>query len=292
MSFFHRKEDPNTATPILPTVREPTLSPTVPHSMDEKRKDSASIIPPTKPPPSRNPSTRIQEPTRTTSQTKRQPPAPDRTKSTPSKKPKRPSLQRRRTTAQTRYIDMLLELDAVPKLHNILASFSTWILLAGYIVFPATFSKLDDKALDAKADSALKAHALATVRNVPLLYVAAFACGVGAAGCAWLWCKHRGNYVWVINRIFLPSLMNSVAGLISTLVNVYSAQNGQYSVTARATVVVTAALSVVASALFLLYNSVMLTLIKRKHQKETRALEGNMPDEEEPLPGSGAMRTV
>jgi hypothetical protein len=51
---------------------------------------------------------------------------------------------------------------------------------------------------------------------------------------------------------------------------------GQYSVTARATIVVTAALSVVACALFLLYNSVMLTVIKRRHAKETKALESIM----------------
>ncbi|KAF2448134.1 hypothetical protein P171DRAFT_328089, partial [Karstenula rhodostoma CBS 690.94] len=195
-------------------------------SMDEKRKDSATIMPPTKPAPSRNPSTRIQEPTRTHLQMKRNTSAIDRTKSTSSKKPapERPDLQRRRTTAQTRYIEMLLGLDNVSKLHNVLASFFTWILLAGYLVFPATFNKLNDKDLDAKADNALKEHALATVRNVPLLYIAAFACGIGVLGCVWLWWKHRGNYVWVINRVLLPSLMNSIAGLISTLVNVYSAQ--------------------------------------------------------------------
>jgi hypothetical protein len=51
---------------------------------------------------------------------------------------------------------------------------------------------------------------------------------------------------------------------------------GQYSVTARATIIVTAALSVVASALFLLYNSVMLTLIKRRHEKETKAVQSSM----------------
>lgn len=224
---FYRKKEKDVDEPVLPTVRAPTTSHSVPHSMDEKRKDSASITPPTKPAPSRNPSTRIQEPTRTPSQKKRNPQALDTTNSTSSKHPERPGLQRRRTTAQTRYIDMLLELDAVPKLHNILASFSTWILLAGYIVFPATFNKLNDKDLDAKADNALKEHALATVRNVPLLYVAAFACGLGVLGCVWLWWKHRTNYVWVINRVFLPSLMNSIAGLISTLVNVYSAQSGK-----------------------------------------------------------------
>jgi hypothetical protein len=64
--------------------------------------------------------------------------------------------------------------------------------------------------------------------NAPLLYVAGFACGIGVLGCTALWWKWRKNYVWVINRIFLPALMNSVAGLISTLVNVYSARDGMY----------------------------------------------------------------
>ena len=36
---------------------------------------------------------------------------------------------------------------------------------------------------------------------------------------------------------------------------------------------VTAALSVVASALFLLYNSIMLSLIRRTQDKDTRAVE-------------------
>lgn len=139
----------------------------------------------------------------------------------------RPGLQHRRTTAHTRYIDMLLGLDQVSPFHNILASCFVWILLAGYIVFPATFTSLQKSAFDDKADTRLKSQVLATARNIPLLYVAAVACGVGVLGCVWLWWKHRGNYVWVVNRIFLPSLMNSVAGLVSTLVNVYSAQEGE-----------------------------------------------------------------
>lgn len=155
-------------------------------------------------------------------------PDPIRSRNARSNPPQqRPGLQRRRTTARTRYIDMLLGLDAVSPLHNILASLFVWILLAGYIVFPATFTSLQKSSYDDKADTTLKAHALATARNLPLLYVAAVACGIGILGCVWLWWVHRSNYVWVINRIFLPSLLNSVAGLVSTLVNVYSAQNGR-----------------------------------------------------------------
>ena len=121
---------------------------------------------------------------------------------------------------------MLLGLDSVSPIHNILASLSVWILLAGYIVFPATFTKLQSDEMDEKANSNIEQHALRAVRNVPLLYVAAFACGIGVFGFLWLWWVHRKNYVWVINRIFMPALLNSIAGLVSTIVNVYSAQDG------------------------------------------------------------------
>lgn len=48
---------------------------------------------------------------------------------------------------------------------------------------------------------------------------------------------------------------------------------GQYSVTAKVTVIVTAACSAVAALLFLLYNMVMLKLVKRKHEREIRSAE-------------------
>ncbi|KAH8702896.1 hypothetical protein GQ44DRAFT_558279, partial [Phaeosphaeriaceae sp. PMI808] len=140
--------------------------------------------------------------------------------------PHRPALKRSATTARTRYIDMLLSLDAVPQTHNIVAALSVWILLAGYIVFPATFTKIQGPAYDDKAHTQLEKAALNTVRNVPLLYIAAVACGLGVLGCVWMWWVHRRNYVWVVNRIFMPATANSVAGLISTIVNVYSAQGG------------------------------------------------------------------
>jgi hypothetical protein len=214
----HRKKEHG----ALPIVEEAAKIPPPSKSMEEKRKDSATISSPvSKPLPTRNSSTRFQTPTQT-------PSTMHRNASAKSSNPTRPGLQRRRTTARTRYIDMLLGLDAVPPLHNILASLSVWILLAGYIVFPATFSKLQTDEVDDKADSQIKKYALNTVRNVPLLYVAAFACGLGVAGCLWLWWRHRKNYVWVINRVFLPALLNSIAGLISTIVNIYSAQNGTY----------------------------------------------------------------
>ncbi|KAF1995467.1 hypothetical protein P154DRAFT_474211 [Amniculicola lignicola CBS 123094] len=279
MRFFtsSRKADPGK----LPT-QEPKPLLGVTTTISGARKDSgitqntSRALPKTTSPkaplPARTTSTRFHSPTQSPNQ------SPTSSAHRPSKKyttmPKdkekaeRPGLQRRRTTAHTRYIDMLLGLDTVPKLHNFLASFFTWILLAGYIVFPATFNKFQkDKSTEEKG---WKGEALKTVKNVPLLYIAIFACAIGGIGCLWLWWRWRKNYVWVINRIFLPALMNSIAGLISTLVNVYSTQDGQYSVTAKSTIIVTSGFSVVAAALFLIYNSIMLMLVKKRHDRETR----------------------
>ena len=41
---------------------------------------------------------------------------------------------------QTLYVNMLLALDDISPLFNILASFFTWILLAGFLLFPGTFA--------------------------------------------------------------------------------------------------------------------------------------------------------
>ena len=92
---------------------------------------------------------------------------------------------------------MLLELDEIPRLHNIYASFFTWILLAGYIVFPATFTSLNknDKLAQAAKGNEIENEILNGVRNAPLIYIAAFCCGIGAVGMVWLWWKHRGNYM-------------------------------------------------------------------------------------------------
>ena len=42
----------------------------------------------------------------------------------------------------TRYVNMLLALDDIAPLFNMLASFFTWILLAGFLLFPGTFTSL------------------------------------------------------------------------------------------------------------------------------------------------------
>jgi hypothetical protein len=95
---------------------------------------------------------------------------------------------------------MLLNQDKISRFDNICAHFFTWILLAGYLVFPATFIHWSGRIPQTNVLGSFLNH---TFQNGPWLVVAAAACGIGVLGMAYLWIRHRKNYVWVINRIFL-----------------------------------------------------------------------------------------
>jgi hypothetical protein len=86
----------------------------------------------------------------------------------------------------------------------------------------------------------------------------------------WLWWRWHANYVWLLNRIFLPGCLNSLAGLVSTLINVYAQQGGIWSITARVTGIVTGSIMVVCGVLFGLYNFWILNKVKKRHDREMR----------------------
>jgi hypothetical protein len=184
-----------------------------------------------------------------------------------SKGPPRGRGLRRNNTIQSRYTEMLLNLDTIPRMHNICASFFSWLVLAGYVVFPGTFTSLSDLSDDPDVGdrSALASRVLTSVKNVPLLVVAALCCGVGVAGILWLAACHRRNYVWLLNRLFLPSVMNGLAGLISTLITVYTTQGGDWSVTAKVSAIVEGFCAGIGGILFVLFNNLLLQRVKRKH---------------------------
>lgn len=108
-------------------------------------------------------------------------------------------------SVQTRYMDMLLHLDNIPRLHNIMASAATWILLAGYVILPGTFTTLQDSKVVKNGGKGNVAEdvVVRAIRNAPLLWVGAIFCVIGAVGMISLWIRWRANYVWLINRIFL-----------------------------------------------------------------------------------------
>ena len=80
-------------------------------------------------------------------------------------KPERPAVQTAPSQMSTQYVNMLLALDAVPRMHNWMASFFTWILLAGFVIFPGTFSSISEIQV---ADGTIESRVLHAVQNIPL----------------------------------------------------------------------------------------------------------------------------
>jgi hypothetical protein len=103
----------------------------------------------------------------------------------------------------SRYMEMLLQLDKIPSFHNFFISCFTRLLLAGFIVSPATFTSKSNAAKNAANGNQTEQVILNTVQNVPLLWVATIFCLIGAIGISWLWWRWNGNYVWLVNKIFL-----------------------------------------------------------------------------------------
>ncbi|KAI9730633.1 MAG: hypothetical protein M1818_008115 [Claussenomyces sp. TS43310] len=181
----------------------------------------------------------------------------------------RPGAPERMNSVQTRYMNMLLALDTIPRLHNLYASFFLWILLAGFVIFPGTFTSISSLEDDQTVDNNVVAKTFfRAFKNTPLLIVAAMCCGIGAIGMLWLWYRWRQNYVWLLNKIFLPGCLNSLTGLISTLINIYSQQNGDWSVMAKVTAIVTGTSMVVLGGLFVIYNNGVLKRVKKSHSRD------------------------
>ncbi|PYH67161.1 uncharacterized protein BO88DRAFT_427304 [Aspergillus vadensis CBS 113365] len=142
---------------------------------------------------------------------------------------------------QSRYIQMLLEVDHMPWIYNIIASVAHWVLLAGYLKLGKLVQALNDNG----ANKAL----LKRIQNPPLLAIACVFFALGAALLTWL-C-----------RVFLPVTMNAAAGLATTLINVYTAQSGTWSIMALVTTVM------VGSAFFVAADD---PKVEEEHEMEMR----------------------
>lgn len=182
-----------------------------------------------------------------------------------------------RQPSQTQYVGMLLDLDTIPRMYNIFAALFAWLMLAGFVTLPGTFTSLGGSLgrQPGIADSDVAEAVLHSVGNVPLLVVGATCCGLGAAGLVWLSVKWRRNYVWLLNKLYLPALLNALTGLISTLVGVYTAHDGEWSITAKTIAIIEGCCAGVSLLLFLLYNFVFLERVKKRHGKEMGTWNGS-----------------
>lgn len=78
----------------------------------------------------------------------------------------------KQSSHNTRYVNMLLALDDIPNYWNLLASFFTWILLAGFLLFPGTFTSWREEQAQAAGaggvSDQVKGAVLDVVSHVPL----------------------------------------------------------------------------------------------------------------------------
>ena len=105
----------------------------------------------------------------------------------------------------TPYMRMLKEEALMNWKYNVMVSAANWVLLAGYLVIPGTFTSLKEsnkveKALD--KNNAGRA-ALNTIQNPPLLVIACLFLAVGATVLVLLYRKFRPNYTWLVNKLFM-----------------------------------------------------------------------------------------
>ncbi|OQE16746.1 hypothetical protein PENSTE_c023G09054 [Penicillium steckii] len=168
---------------------------------------------------------------------------------------------------ETPYVRMVFEADQVPWQHNVLASAAHWILLAGYLVVPGTFTSLQksgavqDELMESEAGELI----LDTIQNPPLLATACFFFVAGLMIMAWLYHDYCENYIWLINRIFMPTLLNALAGLLSTIISLYTAHDGDWSIMALLTVIASGLSVATASGLLIIYKFGKLKRLKQEH---------------------------
>ncbi|CAG8091696.1 unnamed protein product, partial [Penicillium salamii] len=132
---------------------------------------------------------------------------------------------------------------------------------AGYLVIPGTFTSLQTSNQVEKLLQVNKAGrtVLHTIQNPPLLAIACFL-------------LVSGEYLWLINKLFVPLSLNAAAGLLTTVINVCTSQGGDWSVMAIVTTAVTGATLSTCSALLAIYKFYKLEQIIKEDEYTKRSL--------------------
>nr|GAT48016.1 predicted protein [Mycena chlorophos] len=154
-----------------------------------------------------------------------------------------------------------------PMWYNLVRHFFIWTLLAGFVLFPGTFTSLSESQ-QLSALGVTTGNIINVVKHVSL-YVIAWVCtGIGAAGMLYMWFHWSANYIWLVNRVFMPGFMNSVAGVIGTLSSVLGAQAATLSIASTSTLVVTSATAGVCGLLTAFYMLVLIRGVKNQHDRQ------------------------
>ncbi|KAH9965337.1 hypothetical protein BC827DRAFT_1183951 [Russula dissimulans] len=100
------------------------------------------------------------------------------------------------------------------------------------------------------------------------LVIAYASCGIGGLGMCFLWLRWSHNYVWVLNSVFIPGLLNGLSGMLSTFAGIYGTQKGVYGTSSIITLAVTGGCTVICGSLTAIYSLWKLRRVKREHSRE------------------------
>lgn len=192
-----------------------------------------------------------------------------------------PSFQHQRNASfQTRYMNMAMSTERIPRIHNILSNVFAWMILLAFILAPANFcGQAHDDGDDADANDAHRTSTMSVVSSyhhhrpiIPSTALLAASCtifGLGSFGMLWLALCWRRNYIWLMNRIYLPLMLNSLAGLIGSLVIVDIQNHMWFSVAAYVSLGIEGATLLLSGVLFFYTHYLLLGKLKREHVRET-----------------------
>jgi hypothetical protein len=105
------------------------------------------------------------------------------------------------SSTPTPYMAKSIQANEAPVWDNFRAAIFSWLTLAGYVVFPGTFTSLRNSQSLANNNSGKIIQD--AVKNLPLLPIAILCCIIGTTGTSWLWWIWRNNAVWLVTHIFL-----------------------------------------------------------------------------------------
>lgn len=254
-------EEPNPAfTRTYTRPREAPLPPP-PATTQSRRSSSSSSTTPTLTddtpvsPHTRGPST--------TTKNNVLPPHPLSPRFPPPSPPRPPpsSQHQRNASFQTRYMNMAMSTERIPRVHNILSNVFAWMILLAFILAPANFC--------GKADGDDDVVSYHPIPSTALLAASCTIFGLGSLGMLWLALCWRRNYIWLMNRIYLPLMLNSLAGLIGSLVIVDIQNHMWFSVAAYVSLGIEGATLLLSGGLFFYTHYLLLGKLKREHVRET-----------------------
>lgn len=101
----------------------------------------------------------------------------------------------------TPYNAMIVESHEELRLFSVLAAIFNWLFLAGFVVFPGTFTSLG--RVTALNESKAGRVVQKALRNTPLIVIGCLCCFLGSIGIGWIAWKRKRNHVWLNDHIYL-----------------------------------------------------------------------------------------